>query len=204
MPTMSRFFSWVVSCIMLVPEIALNRANWAASTCHGWLDADSCDKILLLATDFSTRPDQLSYGSRGKRNSHTAFIERDSESEWLFARVWEHIVRSNRQYGFRIEGIEGALQLIRYREGEEVDWHVDGGGAYDDGGRRKLSMTVQLSDSSDYTGGDFEFLGGALHPFSRIRGTSIVFPSFIAHRVAPVTSGTRYSLVAFIDGEPFR
>ena len=70
---------------------------------------------------------------------------------------------------------------------------------------RKLSMTVQLSDSKDYEGGDFEFDSNyapqAPDPVAlRKKGTVLIFPSFFLHRVTPVTKGVRKSLVAWADG----
>ena len=70
---------------------------------------------------------------------------------------------------------------------------------------RKLSMTVQLSDSEDYEGGDFEFHSSyapiAPDPVAlRKKGTVLIFPSFFLHRVTPVTKGERKSLVAWADG----
>jgi PKHD-type hydroxylase len=73
---------------------------------------------------------------------------------------------------------------------------------------RKLSVTVQLSAPGDYEGGDFHLrdlynkkditLKG-----TRDRGTIIVFPSILLHRVTPVTEGHRYSLVQWYDGPDF-
>lgn len=70
---------------------------------------------------------------------------------------------------------------------------------------RKLSMTIQLSDSKDYEGGDFEFHSGYVpeppNPEAlRKKGTVLIFPSFFLHRVNPVTKGERKSLVAWVDG----
>jgi len=36
------------------------------------------------------------------------------------------------------------------------------------------------------------------------KGSIIVFPSFLWHRVKPVTKGTRYSLVVWNLGYPFK
>ena len=80
---------------------------------------------------------------------------------------------------------------------------------------RKLSVSVQLSHGTDYEGGDMEFtdlpsdqshkeLNIWTNPEFRKKGTVIVFPSFIRHRVTPVTKGTRYSAVAWINGPPLR
>jgi len=64
---------------------------------------------------------------------------------------------------------------------------------------RKLSITVQLSDPSEYEGGDFEF-SECDNPTSKEKGTIIVFPSYLSHRVTPVTKGVRKSLVAWFHG----
>jgi len=76
---------------------------------------------------------------------------------------------------------------------------------------RKLSMTVQLTDQSEYEGGDFYFK--YLKPNGVIEekvnkakgvGTIIIFPSFVYHQVTPVTKGTRKSLVCWTLGKPFK
>ena len=69
---------------------------------------------------------------------------------------------------------------------------------------RKLSITVQLSDPADYEGGDLEFFPQPRQPAVRDRGAMIIFPSFIAHRVTPISHGTRRSLVAWVSGTTFR
>ena len=82
---------------------------------------------------------------------------------------------------------------------------------------RKLSMTCQLTDGSEYKGGELEFDFRNYDPHMRDeskhriqckeilpKGSIIVFPSFVWHRVKPVTSGTRYSLVVWHLGKPFR
>ena len=81
---------------------------------------------------------------------------------------------------------------------------------------RKLSMTCQLTDGSEYKGGELEFDFRNYDPHMRDeskhriqckeilpKGSIIVFPSFVWHRVKPVTSGTRYSLVVWNLGWPF-
>jgi PKHD-type hydroxylase len=79
------------------------------------------------------------------------------------------------------------------------------------GKQRKLSVTVSLSDPKEYDGGNLKFDLGPHRPDRyhtceeiRPRGSIIVFPSHIHHQVTPVTRGTRYSLVAWNLGKPFR
>jgi len=36
------------------------------------------------------------------------------------------------------------------------------------------------------------------------QGSLVIFPSFVQHRVKPVTKGTRYSLVIWSLGQPYK
>ena len=78
---------------------------------------------------------------------------------------------------------------------------------------RKVSVTVCLNDYKEYQGGELEIamdgpphLPKKIHDLRNIasKGTVLVFPSFVWHRVKPVPSGTRYSLVIWTDGKPYR
>tara|TARA_B100000927_G_scaffold166209_1_gene133948 strand:- start:12059 stop:12643 length:585 start_codon:yes stop_codon:yes gene_type:complete len=88
---------------------------------------------------------------------------------------------------------------------KHIDSLVGRGEMYD----RKLSMTIQLSDSDEYEGGDFEFDNDIL-PDSfdkniiREKGRVLIFPSFLPHKVNPVTKGIRKSLVTWIEGPAWR
>ena len=111
-------------------------------------------------------------------------------------------------------------QYTKYGEGQFYGWHSDSGtapypvDAHENlaGKIRKLSVTVNLSDPDDYEGGNLQFDLGPqagddrLHTCEEIRprGSVIVFPSHVQHRVTPVTSGTRRSLVMWSLGLPFR
>jgi PKHD-type hydroxylase len=63
-----------------------------------------------------------------------------------------------------------------------------------------------LSDPSDYEGGRFEFDNTLpqLPDEAFKKGSVIVFPSFHKHRVTPVTSGIRHSLVTWVEGPHWR
>ena len=65
----------------------------------------------------------------------------------------------------------------------------------------KLSMSMLLN--SNFKGGDLEIFGADIHPNLLNPGDSVFFPSFMHHRVTPVTEGTRYSLVVWFTGPPF-
>lgn len=80
------------------------------------------------------------------------------------------------------------------------------------GKTRKISMTVNLSDENSYEGGDLMFDLGPHTPEERYvkvsqikkQGSLCVFPSFVHHQVTPITKGTRYSLVIWFLGRPFK
>jgi PKHD-type hydroxylase len=128
-------------------------------------------------------------------------IERGPGSEWAFAHLEQYAALVNCDFGFALQHIEEPLHWLTYREGEHVDWHLDTGVGM--AARRKLSITIQLSEPSNYTGGSLEFPDGTFHPFARYTGATICFPSYLFHRVTPVTEGVRESLVAWIAGSPF-
>ena len=72
---------------------------------------------------------------------------------------------------------------------------------------RKLSMTLLLNKS--FEGGDFEFASYNkekcdIASVEMNQGDIVVFPSWMEHRVAPITKGIRYSLVTWFLGPPFR
>jgi PKHD-type hydroxylase len=76
---------------------------------------------------------------------------------------------------------------------------------------RKISVTISLNDPSEYDGGNLEFDLGPHRPDRyhtcteiRPKGSIIVFPSHVHHQVTPVTRGTRYSLVCWSLGAPFK
>lgn len=70
---------------------------------------------------------------------------------------------------------------------------------------RKLSISVQLSGSEEYEGGDLQFMiNQNTVSVPRTKGTVVIFPSFILHRVTPITQGLRQSVVAWLAGPPYR
>jgi PKHD-type hydroxylase len=103
--------------------------------------------------------------------------------------------------------INAEIQFTEYHatEGGKYDWHHDVDWNNNNGFDRKLSLTVQLSSPSDYDGGNFEFNEVEQLPKnSKELGTVVVFPSYLQHRVTPVTQGVRRSLVAWFQGPAWR
>jgi PKHD-type hydroxylase len=111
-----------------------------------------------------------------------------------------------RFFQFDIWGFYDRLHYVRYDAGpsDHFAWHQDKG---DDWRRpqRKLAIVVLLSDPDEYEGGAFQYFDGDDQTLKApTRGTTIVFPSFVQHRVTPVTRGNRRSLVGWLCGPRFR
>jgi len=96
------------------------------------------------------------------------------------------------------------IQYTEYNGNENghYDMHHDIDWTRNDGLDRKLSVTVQLSDPNEYEGGQFEFLECESPNAKELKqkGTVLIFPSYLQHKVNPVTSGIRKSLVAWFQG----
>ena len=122
----------------------------------------------------------------------------------LFNKVLDIVAQANDSvYKLDLLGITERLQLTRYSSGDFQNWHMDLGPARYS--VRKLTFTVQLSDPGDYEGGELEALA-YYNPsgFPKTRGTVILFPTYVLHRVKQVMAGTRMSLVGWIGGPHFR
>ena len=113
----------------------------------------------------------------------------------------------NKFYNFDVVGITEPIQFISYdgSGNEHYGWHLDMDGGFKS--RRKISIVIQLSDENEYEGGELQIdtctLDGQLTVGNKKRGSMIFFPSYLLHKVTPVTSGHRYSLVSWLSGQPY-
>lgn len=152
--------------------------------------------------------------SKSMRNSTVKWLERDHITRWLFDRTAICVGKSNREcFNFELPNEPyyhfNQFQFTEYSsKGEQhYDWHIDNNwttqtpASWD----RKLSVVIQMTDPSKYEGGRLEF-DGMLIPEDQFRnpGDMVIFPSFLKHRVTPVTKGKRQSLVTWINGPRFR
>lgn len=139
--------------------------------------------------------------SHTARKSTLTWLHWNEDLRWVFDRLEKATnLVNNKFYGFQLSGFYEALQLTRYNHGDFYNWHEDGCEA--GLSTRKLSLSLQLTDPELYKGGKLiifpdEEAGQSL-------GSCTFFPSYLTHRVTPMTSGTRHSLVAWVTGEPFR
>lgn len=136
------------------------------------------------------------------RKSKVKFLDVNSYPD-VYAKLASNAILANDTFfGFNIYGFSEGLQFTEYSKGGHYDQHTD---KQFNGMVRKLSVVVQLSDPDTYEGGDLElYLSRTPSILSRNQGTVLYFPSYSLHRVAPVTKGVRYSLVGWMNGEPFK
>jgi len=137
---------------------------------------------------------------------------------WIYKEIHPFLIEANKKAGWNYNwDYSESCQFTKYKIGQYYTWHTDTITNASDGKIRKISMSCVLSDSNEYEGGEFEFDFRNYNPNMRDehkhvhrinnklpKGSIVVFPSFIWHRVKPVTSGTRYSLVSWHVGDPFK
>lgn len=184
----------------------MNTNDYLESSCTGagYFSAAECERIIALSEKMRPLEGGIMEDSRAApevRQSSVFFVDRNDDTQWLFAKLDVATTEINQVFGFEIVGIR-EVQLACYRAGHFYDWHMDiGKGPLS---MRKLSLSLQLSDPGSYEGGELEIQHGESRTAPKALGTVIVFPSYLSHRVTPVTRGNRWSLVAWVHGPPFR
>lgn len=139
------------------------------------------------------------------RKSSLRWIPQNEKFSWIYERLADLTkIANDTLWKFDITSMPEQIQFTEYYEdGGHYDWHTDIGSDF--ASIRKISITVQLSENDDYEGGDFEMLrGSGTCKSTRKKGSAILFPSYILHRVTPVTKGTRKSFVLWLGGKPFK
>lgn len=173
---------------------------------------EELDAIISYCDDMGTEIG-ATFGSKTKeeiekdRVSNVKFHSRSSETAWIFDKLNFVIQAANEQfYNFHLNGYS-QIQYTTYQPNGRYDWHTDmsfGQKFGEDAEPRKLSMSLLLND--DFEGGEFEINIGKEEEADRVsmhKGRIVLFPSFMIHRVTPVTKGIRKSLVVWVVGPKF-
>lgn len=171
----------------------------------GLLNPDECHRLIHLSQSLPASDARIDIGSDNVRRSTTYWINRrGNEVPWLTERLGQAVDAWNESnYRFDIDDCQD-LQLTCYASGQHYDWHADLGKG--ESSRRKVSLVILLSARDEFTGGDLEFFSNTSQPARSTLGTGdgVIFPAWLKHRVLPVGSGTRWSLVSWWTGPPFR
>ena len=121
-----------------------------------------------------------------------------------------HNANQKANWNFELDlNLDLKTQFTMYTKKQFYDFHRD---SFKSNRNRKLSFSLNLSNPSDYTGGEFLFKFHDKPKKDRIyemkeiseKGSCLVFPSFQCHKVAPVKKGIRYSLVVWLTGPNWR
>ena len=154
-----------------------------------------------------------------KRNSDVVWMD----DKWIYKEIHPYIHNANKNAGWNFDWNHSeSCQFTKYKKGQYYDWHCDSwdrpyqkqGDPTTHGKIRKLSVTVTLSNPKEYKGGELEFDFRNNDPDKKLnirkcteilpKGSLVVFPSFVWHRICPVKSGERNSLVIWNLGYPFK
>ena len=188
-----------------------------------------CTNIIKIALNNWTEEEGTisNFKDLNWRNTTLFFpSEAAKKSDW-FKKISDNIMSFNKDsYGFDISGMVEPPCMMRYmapdinpnKKAGKYDWHMDIGPS-SISCTRKLSYSILLNVGK-YKGGELEFhLGrGDEVPDSEMNilssrpnqtgadalGSMILFPSYFVHRVLPVTKGTRYAIVGWMNGNSFR
>jgi PKHD-type hydroxylase len=155
-----------------------------------------------------------SYNSANYRISTINFSTKDETNEWIFNKLNNCIEYINDAYfNYDLNGYE-VYQYAEYDSTKlgKYDYHMDlsnNGSNLQEGETietRKLSFSLLLNDPDvDFDGGDFVIkLGEEDTKIEFKKGRIVFFPSYLLHKVTPVTKGIRKSLVVWITGPKFR
>jgi PKHD-type hydroxylase len=179
----------------------------------GYLTQLECDSLVSQGMRLPEQDGVVGHGGQSRSDGSL----RRSKVRWVhptdqaFALTFHKLSSlfhqaNNAAFGFDLNYLR-SMQFTEYAAEYDghYDWHEDLTWDKPGASHRKLSMVVQLSGADSYVGGDLVL---AKEPPEkqdlRVQGTVIVFPSFCSHKVEPLLSGVRYSLVAWYEGPKFR
>lgn len=140
------------------------------------------------------------------RSSKIKWIPQTNNWQWLYEKLFNMIEEANGTlWNFDLFGTNEFIQYTEYLASDQghYDWHQDIG----PGGPslRKVSLVVQLTEAEEYEGGDLQIWpGGNIWTVPKGKGNVAIFPSYMMHRVTPMTSGVRKSLVLWAGGQHYK
>jgi len=175
---------------------------------EGGFTVDEVDKILYMESlqNFGkgTVGSENVVAKKEVRDSEIAWIHPDQHSHWLFERLAAITSTINhQQFMYDIKGVE-LLQYTKYNINQHYTWHWDVEFGWQNF-QRKISATMMLSDPDEYEGGELEICNNGNFEDTKVvkpkKGDIVFFASWMPHRVKPVISGERKSLVMWVMGK---
>ena len=168
----------------------------------------------IINTGHQQKAEEAKVGHTDKAGGNYDTKKRITTISWIPFKVmpdmYKIIERTMKQVNGNHFGYEGMTitepaQFTEYPKGGFYDWHMDAEvNCQFEPPVRKISMTILLSDPSEFEGGDLEFMAEGNKPPQLIQGQAIFFCSMLRHRVSKVKKGKRRSLVMWFGGPPFK
>ena len=144
------------------------------------------------------------------RNSSVALIGFAEDNQWIFNRLFQltEFINGN-FYNYDLLGFNSIQYTVYDKPGDHYCYHMDM--LLDNSPTievpRKLSFSIVFSDEAvDFMGGELQFKLAEDFELTSTqkRGRIFAFPSYILHKVAPITHGVRKSLVFWACGPKFK
>lgn len=175
---------------------------------------ESIDKMVeFFDNNYELAPGELIQANVDEeiRSCSIAWVGGKQGDAFINTLLWRYVLNINSNaFGFDIDYLSD-LQYTVYESNVEghYNWHRDSWMVSNSMFDRKLTAILQLSDPSEYEGGELliedDFTNNTLdYDLLKQKGTLFIFPSFVKHTVMPVTRGTRKSLVGWAHGPKFR
>lgn len=179
-----------------------------------FLTNEEINKILSLPNWLNTETARIGGSSsdgfvnKEIRETQVTWMTRTPDTEAIWAKLSNVISEVNRTFfNFDLTGFYEPAQLGLYKSDTQgfYNWHTDCGKG-DTSVPRKLSMVLMLDDPQSFKGGELQIKVFNDEPITleQKKGRAWIFPSYVLHRVTPVTEGTRRSLVLWIGGPAFK
>jgi PKHD-type hydroxylase len=201
-----------MSIYQFAPSPSYNLTTSFASWQDGFTD-EEIDKIIAIGESRRIKEAYVGTDKNKKANekirkSKISWIDNAEDSIWLYDKLAYYCRKLNGEFfNFDLYGFSENMQYTIYNGDEEghYDSHIDMFPAGADSAQRKLSMVVQLTDPEKYEGGDLQiYCSSGCESVKKEKGFIAVFPSYLLHKVTPVTTGIRRSLVVWVCGPPFK
>ena len=196
-----------MSLYQFVPDNVTNLNNFFVTWENAFTE-EELDRLVAYGDSLDLQPAVIGATDvvTAIRRTKTGWINNNPESAWLYDRL-AYVARkiNSKFFNFELYGFVEDMQYTVYTDDDEghYTWHEDISASVES--PRKLSLVLQLSNPSDFDGGELETSAGtSTASVEKRRGLIAAFPSWRIHRVTPVTRGIRRTLVIWVAGPSFK
>ena len=192
-----------------LPEIAPENLspnyvpNMLSITSTPLFSVEQCQQLINGCIEELWNPVVVS-GNMKLHSADTQRVRGNLES-FPFTLFRDAIIAANTEfYNFQLLGMldNDFPQVVKYSKGDFYNLHAELNPGLT---TRKLSFLVNLNDSTEYEGGEIEFLNTEMDASAiNAPGTMIVFPSFVPFKIKPIKKGKKFIITGSIHGDSFK